>query len=78
LAGVFVDEARQDFLLSVNNDPVNARETTLRLKGVTAAERMDKKTGTWIPLDVVAEGDRGVLKVTLAPGDGELIKVVRK
>jgi hypothetical protein len=77
-AGVFQDEAGKDFLFPVNNDPGKERETTLRLKGVTAAEYMDKKTGKWIPLTVATEGDRAIVKLTLAPGDGELVKIERK
>ncbi len=76
--GIFKDEAGKDFLFPVNNDPGKEHETTLALKGATAAERMDKKTGKWIPLTVTPEGDRGIVKVTLAPGDGELLKIVRK
>lgn len=75
--GIFQDEAGNDFLFPVNNDPGKEHETTLRLKRVTAAERMDKKTGKWIPLTVATEGDRGVVKVNLAPGDGELLKILR-
>lgn len=75
--GIFQDEAGKDFLFPVNNDPGKAHETTLRLKGVTAAERMDKKNGKWIPLTVSKDGDAGVVKLSLAAGDGELLKVVR-
>ena len=75
---VFQDESGKDFLFPVNNDPGKEHETTLRLKGVTAAKRMYKKSGKWIPLTVTSEGERGVVKLTLAPGDGELLKIERK
>lgn len=76
--GIFRDDEGKDYLFPVNNDPSNAHETTLRLKGATAAERMDKKTGEWIALTVANGGELGVVKVALAPGDGELLKIVRK
>jgi len=77
LVGVLQDEAGADFLLPVNNDPNAQREATLRLKGATAVERMDKKSGIWVPLALEKDGDAGVVKVPLAPGDGELLKVIK-
>ena len=76
-AGVFQDEAGKDFLFPVNNDPGKTRETTLRLKGVTAVERMDKKTGKWIPLTLEKSDAGNVVKLALAAGDGELLKISR-
>ena len=72
------DEKGGDFLLVTNKHPGMKQEASLSFDAtVSAVEQMDKKTGNWkaIPLD--AGGERRTGKLHLAPGDGELLKVVR-
>lgn len=77
MVGVFQDEKGVDYLMPVNYDASKAHETTLRLKGATAVERMDKQDGKLVPLTLQKKNDAAVLKLKLAAGDGELLRVVR-
>jgi hypothetical protein len=77
LVGEFRDRTGNSYLLPVNHGVDKARELTVRFDdGRIGVELLDRKTGKWRALPV-AKADRGrVLKLTLAPGDGELLRVI--
>ena len=55
-----------------------ARELTLRFKDdVTSLELMDRKTAQWRPVALEKNAEAKIAKLTLAPGDGELLRVNR-
>jgi hypothetical protein len=61
--------------LPVNHDVEKAREMTVRFKDKPAVELLDRKTAKWRALDL-EKGDGGwVLRLGLAAGDGELLRV---
>lgn len=76
LVGEFRDRAGSSYLLPVNHGVDKARELTLRFTDPKVTiEVMDRKTRNWRAL-TLAKAERGtVLKLTLAPGDGELLRV---
>ena len=76
LVGIFEDEQQNRYLLPVNTGVDKARELTLRFKDERVAiELMDRKTAKWRPLGLEKAGQQPVLRLTLAPGDGELLRV---
>ena len=76
LVGVFEDGQKDKYLMPVHHGVDKARELTLRFKGDTAAvEVRDRKTGKWRALDLEKGKEERILKMTLAPGDGELLRV---
>jgi sialate O-acetylesterase len=76
LVGVFRDGAKDRYLLPVNHAVDRGRELTLRFKeNNVAVERLDRKTGKWRALRLNKNDQEHVLKMTLAPGDGELLRV---
>ena len=78
LVGVFKGKKGGDFLLVTNKHPGQKQEAVLSLDAkVTAVEKMDKKTGKWAKLSLKRAADKGSVKLELAPGDGELLKVTR-
>jgi hypothetical protein len=78
LVGVLQDEKGVDFLLVTNRHPGMKQEALLSFDAtVSAVEQMDKKTGKWQPMTLEAGGERRTGTLHLAPGDGELLKVVR-
>ena len=79
LAGFFKGEGDGDYLMVVNCDAVNERETTLSMKApVTLVERMDKETGKWQTVEVHSKDDRAVFNLKLSAGNGELFRVKRE
>jgi hypothetical protein len=78
LAGFFKGEDDGDYLMVVNCDAGNERETTLSMKApVTLVERMDKKSGKWQAVAVNSKDGRVVFNLKLSAGNGELFKVKR-
>ena len=76
LVSVFRDEQKNRYLMPVNHAVDKARELTLRFKdAATTVEVMDRKTAKWRPLALENVDQRLVLRLTLAPGDGELLRV---
>lgn len=71
LVSVFHDEQKNRYLMPVNHAVDKARELTIRFREAVSLELMDRKTAKWRPLEV----QQGNLRLTLAPGDGELIRV---
>ena len=79
LAGFFKSEDNGDYLMVVNCDAGNERETTLSMKApVTLVERMDKRTGKWQAVAINSKDGRVVSNLKLSAGNGELFKVKRE
>lgn len=78
LVGVFDDAEKNRFLLPVNHGVDKASELTLNLKEAASLELLDRKTGKWRPLQDSGDDGRTVFKLNLAPGDGELLRVVAR
>jgi hypothetical protein len=76
LVGVFHNAEKQRFLMPVNHGIDRERELTLRFREKLGLELCDRTTGEWRALELQADGDQQVLKLTLAAGDGELLRVV--
>jgi hypothetical protein len=76
LVGVFEGEKGGDYLLVTNKHAGQKQQATLSLDA-TAVEKMDKKTGKWKKLSLVPVKGKQTVKLELAPGDGELLKVTR-
>ncbi len=76
LVGVFTDDKKARYLMPVNHGVEKPQELTLRFKEKLALERLDRKTAKWVPLALEKAGTEWVLKLTLAPGDGELLRVI--
>ena len=77
LVSIFRDDKKNRFLMPVNHAIDKPRELNLLFgKDVTGLEKMDRKTGEWqgVKLDAQDNSSRGVL--TLAPGDGEFLRVL--
>ncbi|MBA4066093.1 MAG: hypothetical protein C0501_20715 [Isosphaera sp.] len=76
LVGQFRDAKGGRFLMPVNHGVDKARELTLRLAdGAAGLERMDRKTAKWSAVEPERAGKDRVFRLTLAPGDGELLRV---
>jgi len=75
LVGIFNDDQKDRYLLPVNHDVEKTRELTLRFKDRVAVELLDRKTAKWRSPELEKRDAERVLKLTLAPGDGELLRV---
>ncbi len=75
LVSVFHDEKKNRYLLPVNHAVDRPRELTLRFGNDLGLERLDRGTGKWRPLPHVAGKKERAVRLTLAPGDGELLRV---
>jgi hypothetical protein len=71
LVSVFRDDDKTAYLMPVNHAVDKGRELTLRFKAAATVELLDRKTAKWRELAM----DQGVLRLTLAAGDGELLRV---
>jgi hypothetical protein len=76
LVSVFHDEKKNRYLMPVNHGVDKARELTLRFQEKVTVELLDRKTGQWRALAFEKGAGSRLLKLTLAPGDGELLRVV--
>lgn len=78
LVSSFHDELKNPYLLAVNHAVDKPRELTLqfapKLKGL---ERMDRKTGQWTAVKLEAGDKQDTARLMLAPGDGELLRVIK-
>jgi hypothetical protein len=59
----------------VNRGVDKARELTLRFKEKLSLELLDRKTAKWRTLEMDRSGEQSAVRLTLAPGDGELLRV---
>lgn len=71
LIGVFEDGTKNRYLMPVNHAVDKARELAIWFKEPPQIEQLDRKTAKWLPLAL----EKQTLRLTLAPGDGELIRV---
>lgn len=71
LVSVFHDEQKNRYLMPVNHGVDKARELTLRFTEPVELEMMERRTAKWRPLQL----EKRTVRLTLAPGDGELIRV---
>jgi len=79
LVSVFEDTDRNRYLMPVNHAVDKARELTIRFRDQRVLlELMDRKTGKWRDLMLEKGEKEPVLKLTLAAGDGELLRVKRR
>jgi hypothetical protein len=75
LVSIFYDDQKNRYLMPVNHGVEKTRELTLRFKEKVALELLDRKTAKWRPLDLETRDEQRVLRLSLAPGDGELLRV---
>jgi hypothetical protein len=75
LVSVFHDEQKTRYLMPVNHGVDKARELTLRFKEKLELELLDRKTAKWRTLAIDTSGEHHTVRLTLAPGDGELLRV---
>jgi hypothetical protein len=75
LVSVFHDEQKGRYLMPVNHAVDRARELTVRFRDRVNVELLDRKTAQWRPLALETGDGQRVLRLTLAPGDGELLRV---
>lgn len=76
LVGQFHDEKKTRYLLPVNQGVDKERELTIQFTEPLKIELLDKKIGKWRALEVIKEADKHVLRMNLAPSDGELLRVL--
>ena len=74
--GVFKDPKRCDFILVANREYRFGQEAVLEFTtSASVIEKIDKNTGKWVELPMHLEGKRQVIKLSIQPGDGELLHV---
>ncbi|MFQ5810974.1 MAG: hypothetical protein ACE5JM_15255, partial [Armatimonadota bacterium] len=76
--GVFEhpDDERSDYLLVANKSIGESRDVRLRFsRRPSRVRRLGKRNGRWAPVRVRRADGGGVLELSLAPGDGELVRV---
>ncbi|MBI3821520.1 MAG: hypothetical protein HY289_02450 [Planctomycetes bacterium] len=79
LVGVFRDEKKNRYLLAVNHAVDKVRVLTMVFNpDVVGLELMDRKTGKWRDIPVERNARQGSASLELAPGDGELLRVVNR
>ncbi len=79
LLGLFKDLQKTDYLMVVNCDGLSERTATLNMDpAVTGIERMDPKTGKWTGVILETAEQRVRLALKLAPGSGQLFKILKK
>jgi hypothetical protein len=78
LVSLFHDERQNRYLMPVNHGVEQARDLTVRFQEKVSLELLDRKTGTWRALDLELREGQRVLRLRLAPGDGELLRVQRE
>lgn len=76
LVGEFRDRAGVSYLLPVNHGVEKASELSLRFPDpAVGVELLDRKTAKWRSLELTKARTGRLLQLTLAPGDGELLRV---
>jgi hypothetical protein len=75
LVSVLHDARQNRYLMPVNHGVDRSRELTIRFREKVALERLDRKSAQWRPLQLVTDHEERILRLTLAPGDGELLRV---
>jgi hypothetical protein len=75
LVSIFHDDQKNRYLMPVNHGVEKTRELTLRFKDKVSLELLDRKTAKWRRLELEKSDEQQVLRLSLAPGDGELLRV---
>lgn len=79
LLGVFKENGGKDLLLITNKNTGQNQKATisfdLTVKGVA---KMNKKNGKWSDLTIHSAEEKRFTELEISPGDGELLKVIRK
>lgn len=79
LVGLFRDAKNDRYLLAVNHAVDKARVLSLVFSpDVAGLELLDRKTGKWRDIPIEKNLRQGSASLELAPGDGELLRVIRK
>ena len=74
--GVFKDPPDKDFLLLANRDHEHENTANLVIpRAGVQVDRLDKTTGEWAAVPTSAGYHKTVVRVALAAGDGELLRV---
>ena len=77
ILGMFKDSQDIDYIMLNNRKIDESRQPVLSFpQTVTHVAQFDRGQGEWIDLHVTPLGGRTVVEFALAPGDGELLKVV--
>ena len=76
--GIHEDDDLNKFVFVANKD-IGAKQAAVLIvpDDATAVEKVSKKTGKWVAMPMEKDGEKKVVKFTLAPADGELMRVVR-
>ena len=76
ILGIFKDKQDIGYIMAANRKIDGKRRAVLSFpQGVTQVDEFEKREGKWTDLPITRRGNRAVVEVTLAPGDGELLKV---
>ena len=76
--GFFKDRHEKDLLLVAARHCEQPRDAVLRFNApVAAVEKMDKRTGRWVALDLAQNKGVHEAKLSMLAGDGELIQIER-
>ena len=77
ILGVFKDSQDNDYIMVNNREIDGSRQSVLSFpQDVTSVAAFDKRDGLWIDLTLTTLENRALVEFILAPGDGELLKVV--
>ena len=76
ILGIFKDKQDIGHIMVANRKIDDTRETVLSFpQDVTKVAKFDRGEGEWTDLPLTKRGNRAVVELTLAPGDGELLRV---
>ncbi len=76
--GIHEDDDLNKFVFVASKDVGSKQAAVLVVPDdATAVEKVSKKTGKWVAMKIEKEGEKKVVKFTLKPADGELMRVVR-
>ena len=76
ILGIFKDKQDHGYIMVANRAIDGTRQPVLSFpQDVTRVAGFDKVAGQWIDLPLTRHGNRAVVELILAPGDGELLEV---
>jgi hypothetical protein len=76
ILGIFKDKQGNDYIMAANRKIDSTREAVLSFpQDVTKVAKFGRGEGEWTDLPLTKRGNRAVVELTLAPGDGELLRV---
>jgi len=75
--GIHEDDDLNEFVFVASLDIAEKRDAKLIVPADTkAVEKVSKETGKWVAMPIVKDGEKKVVKFTLNPADGELMRIV--